>query len=107
MKALTFNASQRITSSTGAISTVVGGLPFSASGELIVTDGTLAPSGESVNGWPMESTGKVAIHVGGTKTQTQNGLPLTATGRLATDNTNAVAGFSNGLPYTADGLSIA
>lgn len=103
----TFNASQRITSSTGAIANTAGGLPFASGGELVVTDGTLAPSGTSVNGWPLESTGKVAIHVGGTKTQTQNGLPLTAVGRLATDNINAVVGFSNGLPYTADGLSIA
>lgn len=102
----TFNASQRITSTTGAITHTAGGLPFGAGGELVVTDGTLAPA-SFLNGWPLESTGKVAIHVGGTKTQTQNGLPLTATGRLATDNTNAVVAHSNGLPYTANGISIA
>jgi len=107
MKALTFNASQRITSSTGAIANVVGGLPFASGGELVVTDGTLAPSGESVNGWPMESTGKVAIHLAGTTTQWQNGLPLTANGRLCSDNTNAVVQFQNGLPLTASRISIA
>lgn len=106
MSAFTFNASSRITSSTGAIANVVGGLPFASGGELVVTDGTLAPNSFQ-NGWPLESTGKVAIHVGGTVSIVQNGLPLTSTGRLATDSSTAVDGFSNGLPFAGSRLSVA
>ena len=102
----TFNASNRITSSTGVIANVAGGLPFDSAGALVVADANTAPA-RFLNGWPLESSGAVAIDYGGTTVRHQNGLPLTAAGRLSTDNTNAVAGFSNGLPYTANGISIA
>jgi hypothetical protein len=106
MSAFTFDVNQRITSTTGAITHVVDGLPFGAAGALVVTNGTLAPA-QVQNGWPLESDGKVAIHVGGTTTQWQNGLPLTAVGRLCSDNTTAVSLFQNGLPLTASRISIA
>jgi len=55
----------------------------------------------------MESTGKVAIHVGGTVAYTSSGLPFTSAGRLVTDNTNTVINYVNGLPFTATRLSVA
>lgn len=106
MSAFTFDSNQRITSSTGAIANVVAGLPFAAGGELVVTNGTLSPNGFQ-NGWPLESTGKIAIHVGGTVSVVQNGLPLTSAGRIATDSSTAVDGFSNGLPFAGGKLSVA
>lgn len=107
MTAFNFNVNSRITSNAvNPIAVVVGGLPFDSSGNLCVTDGTLAPSSVQ-NGWPLESTGKVAIHYAGTTTQTQNGLPLTANGRLCADNTNTVTLIQNGLPLTSSRISIA
>ena len=101
-----FDVNNRITSTSGAIEYVVGGLPFGAGGALVIADGVAEPT-HVHNGWPTNAAGKIAVEVGGTTVITQNGLPLSANGRIVTDNTNPVEGFSNGLPYTANGLSIA
>lgn len=100
-----FDASSRIITSSNAIANVADGLPFDASGALVVADGTLAPSVVS-NGWPFDASGAVAIDDGGTISTYSNGLPFTAAGRLVADSAGAVVGFQNGLPYSTAGLSL-
>jgi hypothetical protein len=106
MTFFTFDASNRIVTSSGAISAYTNGLPFDSSGGLVVTDGTLAPS-VTRNGIPFEASGAVAVHIGGTVASYVNGLPVTSNGRIVADSSIAVTAYSNGFPFSTAGLSLA
>ena len=105
MTALIFNANQQIATSSGAITHYANGLPMDSSGNLVVSNGTSAPSAFS-GGWPFDASGGVAIDSSGVINTYQNGLPFTVAGRIVASNNGTVISFTNGLPLNSSGVVI-